>query len=90
MIQPVMVENKMIVNYLWADLENSISEKFSEELNSLKGSGYREMWTGTFVPKEEAFEYALERCLYGTEEEQREFQEMLVEWFYSGNWIKED
>ena len=24
------------------------------------------------------------------EEEQKEFKEMLVEWFYSGNWVKEE
>lgn len=45
---------------------------------------------GTFVPEENAYQYALERCLFGTLEEQEEFREMLVEWFYSGNWVKED
>lgn len=37
-----------------------------------------------------AYDYALERCLKGTEEERKEFREMLVEWFYSGNWIEEE
>ena len=41
---------------------------------------------GTCVEDEQAFDYALERCLSGTEEEQEEFKEMLVEWYYSGNW----
>lgn len=42
---------------------------------------------GNVVEDEEAFEYALERCLKGTLEEQQEFREMLVEWYYSGNWV---
>lgn len=45
---------------------------------------------GTFVPKEKAFDYALGRCLSGLPDEQEEFREMLVEWYYSGNWIEED
>lgn len=45
---------------------------------------------GAFVPEEKAYSYAIERCLRGTENDQKEFREMLVEWFYSGNWIKED
>lgn len=43
---------------------------------------------GTFVPAEDAYAYALERCLGGTEEEVKEFREMLVEWYYSSDWIK--
>ena len=43
---------------------------------------------GTFIPEEDAFAYALERCQTGTEEEVKEFREMLVDWYYSGNWIK--
>lgn len=42
---------------------------------------------GNVVEDEEAFDYALERCLKGTLEEQQEFKEMLVEWYYSGNWV---
>lgn len=60
-----------------------------EEKIKTKDSGYKDISTGTFVAKEDAFDYALERCLKGTEEDQMEFREMLVEWFYS-NWIKED
>lgn len=37
-----------------------------------------------------AFEYALDRCLGGNEEEKAEFKEMLVEWYYSGNWIEKE
>lgn len=43
---------------------------------------------GTFVPEQMAYTYAMERCQTGTEEEVKEFREMLVEWYYSGNWIK--
>lgn len=45
---------------------------------------------GNVVEEEQAFEYALERCLKGSAEEQQEFKEMLVEWYYSGNWYEED
>lgn len=43
---------------------------------------------GKMIEEDEAFDCALERCLKGTLEDQKEFKEMLVEWFYSGNWIK--
>ena len=43
---------------------------------------------GKTVPEEEAYDYALDRCLNG--EEHEEFREMLVEWYFSGNWIKEE
>lgn len=45
---------------------------------------------GTIVTEEEAFDYALERCLKGTEEDQEEFRKEPVEWFFSGNWIDEE
>ena len=46
---------------------------------------------GTVVRDEQAFDYALERCTKGTLLEQEEFKEMLVDWYFSGNWIhKED
>lgn len=45
---------------------------------------------GNVVSGDEAFDYALERCLHGTLEDQKEFREMLVEWFYSGSWIKRE
>lgn len=44
---------------------------------------------GTVVSEEQAFDYALERCLHGTPQDQQDFRELLIEWFYSGNWIKE-
>ena len=45
---------------------------------------------GTVVEEDQAYEYALERCLHGTVEEQEEFRKMLIEWYYSGNWLKEE
>lgn len=45
---------------------------------------------GITIEEDQAFRYALERCLKGTPEEQLEFRDMLVEWYFSGNWIKED
>lgn len=45
---------------------------------------------GTIVEEEEAYDYALERGLHGTLQDQQEFKESLVEWFYSGNWVKEE
>lgn len=45
---------------------------------------------GTIVTEEEAFDYALERCLHGTPEDQEEFRSALVEWFYSGNYLRRE
>lgn len=56
-------------------------------MNGYIGIGPEE---GIFVPEDKAYQYALERCLSGTEEVQEEFREMLVEWFYYGDWVKED
>ena len=79
------IENRMVVDSQWA-----ILEKYSNVEEVVKQKGYHEMGTHVFVPEEEAYEYALDRCLNGTEIEQAEFKEMLVAWFYSGNWIKEE
>ena len=58
---------------------------------------------GKQVLEEDAFSYACERIYSGTEVEQETAMQIfreaenfyfaaltLVEWFYSGNWIKED
>ena len=46
---------------------------------------------GKFIRIEDAFTYACERCgirkIDVTALDADEFMEMLVEWFYSGNWI---
>lgn len=81
----MMVDNILVNNAYWADVEKR--EESVEKVLSQKG--YHELGTNVFVPEEDAYEYALDRCMNGTEEEQKEFKEMLVEWFYSGNWVKE-
>lgn len=55
----------------------------------LNGAGYEEIGTWIFVPEEDAYEYAMER-ISSDENLQKEFKEMFVEWFYSGNWVKEE
>ncbi len=55
------------------------------ETKGFKGIGPEK---DTFVKKEDAYAYALERCTKGRSEDIKDFQEMLVEWFYSGNWLK--
>lgn len=55
----------------------------------LDGPGFEEIGTGIFVPEEDAYQYAMER-ISQDEDLQKEFKETVVEWFYSGNWIKED
>lgn len=83
---PEQIENRMVVDSEWEALERSVPEEVKEVLRE---PGYREIGTGNFVLESLAYQYAFERCLNGTEEEKKEFREMLVEWFYSGNWIKE-
>lgn len=51
-----------------------------------KGIGPEE---GKVIAKEDAYRYALERCLSGKLEEQAEFREMLEKWYFDGNWYLE-
>lgn len=78
------IENRMVRNAVWDNLE-----KPYENGAKLNGPGYLEVGTNNFVPEEDAFGYALDRCLNGSDADKQEFRDMLVEWFYSGNWIKE-
>lgn len=84
------IENRMVIDSEW---EWNRLEEAEEKLN---GSGYKEIGTDLFVPEEDAFNYALEQCLEivpggicGFSWKQ-EFKEMLVEWFYSRNWVFEN
>lgn len=52
-----------------------------------KGTGPE---AGKVVAKEDAYRYAMERCLHGLLEEQAEFKKMLEEWYFSGNWNLEE
>lgn len=74
-----MIENRMVNDFVWSRLE-----KEPEVREKINGPGWTEMGTGIFVPEKEAFRYSVE-AMSQDEELQREF----VEWFYSGNWIKE-
>ena len=78
------IENRMADDAQWRWQEHRSVEEIMKE------PGYHEMGTNVFVPADEAFEYALDRCINGPEEDQKEFKKMLVEWFYSGNWTRED
>jgi hypothetical protein len=65
-------------------------ERITDESKHGREEGYVEMKTKEFVSMEDAYAYAFERCTNGTDEEIAEFKEMLVEWFYSGNWTKQE
>ena len=52
-----------------------------------KEKGYRKLFGKEFVPEEDAYDYALEKCMG---EDNEEFRTMLVEWYFSGNWVKEE
>lgn len=82
---PEMIENRMVVDSEWR-FPGNVPEEVREKL---KEPGYHQMGTGNFVPESEAYEYAIEQCLHGSEEDIKEFKEMLVGWYFSGNWIKE-
>lgn len=45
---------------------------------------------GMVVEESEAFEYALRESLFGDRKTKEDFRSMLVEWFYSGNFVKEE
>ena len=83
---PEQIENRMVVDNEWPafkTVEDVLSEK-----------GYHNIKNNEFVPEKEAFEYAIWNCVNGEPELKREFKkefgETLVEWFFSGNWIKEE
>ncbi len=88
------IENPVVVDSLWRDREPEPPEL--EEAERLDGPGWEEIGTGVFVPEESAFNYALERCLEEPPELARklkwtgEFREMLVEWYFSGGWVREE
>lgn len=85
MMGQTQIENRMVVDSEW---ERHIP---AEVKKALSEHGYHEEGTNVFVPDSQAYEYALERCLYGSEDDIKEFKTMLVEWFYSGgNWRREE
>ena len=76
------IENPAVVDSLWRDRERCPDKTIEEKLD---GPGWEDMDNGVFVPAEDGYEYALERTSLD-EELKQEF----VEWFYSGNWVKEE
>ena len=84
---PEQIENKMVRDSAWESIEKYTKYEVHEED---KITGWKSMVTGKFVPDSEAYDYALECCLSGSEEDQQEFRDMLLEWFFSGNWIRSD
>ena len=73
----------MVVDSEWEWKEKNVEEVLSTP-------GYHKCGTDIFVLENEAYEYALDHCLHGDEEEVKEFKTMLVEWFYSGGaWRRE-
>lgn len=98
-----MFENRMAIGSEWKTIDPpEASESRADAPGPLcagkktDGPGYREIGTGEFVPKEDAFDYAIENCMEMIPnwlhriEWTEEFRKMLVEWFYSGDWIEED
>lgn len=78
------IENRMVVDSQWEFLEREKIE------NILAEKGYHNYKTNEFVADDEAYEYVLDQCLNGSETDQKEFREMLVEWYFSGgDWRKE-
>lgn len=76
---PEMIENRMVVDSEWTWNESiEIKER-------LTGGGYKEIGTMIYVPEEDAYDYALEKI-----SQDEELKQEFVEWFYSGNWVKEE
>ncbi|MDE5909828.1 MAG: hypothetical protein K2H52_13955 [Lachnospiraceae bacterium] len=76
---PEMIENRMVVDSEW-DWNAPVEVK-----EKLRGTGYKEIGTGIFVPDEDAYDYALERI-----SQDGDMKQEFVKWFYSGDWVKED
>lgn len=72
------IENRMVVDSRWLEVPLEVKEKLNK-------AGYRELCTGIFVPGEDALEYATEKLSWDAD-----LQKEFVEWFYSGNWVKEE
>lgn len=87
------IGSPMGIGSLWETCREEPEVGREEKLN---GPGWEEIGTGTFVPEGDAFNYALERCLDGPPEGAckmnwtGEFREMLVGWYFSGNWVWEE
>lgn len=79
------IENHMVVDAYWKRFEETIDVE-DEDIEK----GYRNLRTGEFVTDVDAFSNALWECLFGSKELQEEFKEMLLDFYYDGNWVRED
>lgn len=77
------LENRMVVDTAWEWNEAPAAEILNRPESS-GCPGYTNIRTGEFVPLEDALAYALEKTAQDATL-RREF----VEYFYSGNWVKE-
>lgn len=73
------IENRMVVDSEWPDYGEV------EELEEIQEPGYTNLRTLKFVSEEESFDYALNDVM-NNEDARQEF----MEWYYSGNWVKEE
>ena len=74
-----MIENRMLVDSEWTYVEPPMCEPEEKE------PGYINLSDDTFVPDEDALEYAREH-----EAQEDMTDEEFTEWFYSGNWIRSE
>lgn len=81
------IENPMVIDFLWEKFEKE--PEYTETTDKLNRPGWEEIGTGTFVPEEAAYRYAMER-ISQDDDLKRELKEMVVEWSYSGNWVKKE
>ena len=79
---PEQIENSMVIDSEWP-VVNCMD-------NVLQEKGWHNFRTNEFVSEKDAYEYALDEVLNGDESTQKEFKEMLVEWFFSGSWRREE
>lgn len=76
--------------------EGMTENLLSDVAAKLTGPGWKNITDGTFVPEKSAFDYAIDHCTNFVPSEfhkiewTQEFKEMLVEWFYYGDWVKEE
>lgn len=85
------MENRMV-----RDTEAAMGLLLSDVQVRLNATGWKNITDGTFVPEEVAFDYAIDHCTNFVPSEfhkiewTQEFKKMVVEWFYSGDWVKEE
>lgn len=80
------IENHMVVDSYWRRFEETreVKEVLSEK-------GYHNRRTNEFVCEADAFSDALWECLFGKDEElKKEFEEMVLELYFNGDWVREE